>query len=110
MSRARYWWNPETKQLEELSSDWADTERRAPVVTEELVYGSARATDGADISSRKKHADYMRRNGLAMASDFSEHWKQKAAERQRVMSGDADTPARREAVGRALYEARRKRK
>jgi hypothetical protein len=33
------------------------------------------ATDGTDISSRAKHREYMRRNNLTTAGDFTDHWK-----------------------------------
>jgi hypothetical protein len=38
-------------------------------------YDGMRATDGTDISSRAKHRDYMRRNSLTTADDFTDHWK-----------------------------------
>lgn len=45
----------------------------APVMVDRF-YEGVRATDGADIGSRKKHREYMRRNGLAPADDFSPGW------------------------------------
>ncbi len=108
MSRRRYRFDEATKTMIEIGSDWTGAERRAQTPTEELTYGGARTTDGVDISTRKKHREHLQRNGLAMASDFTEHWKTKAAERARVASGDADTKERRETIGRALHEARRK--
>lgn len=55
----------------EVGDDWTDAERRAQTATEELTYGGARATDGTPINSRKKHREYLKRNGLTHASDFS---------------------------------------
>lgn len=56
-------------------------------------YDGLRATDGADISSRSKHREYMRANSLTTADDFSETWKRQAQERAVVMAGDDKTRA-----------------
>lgn len=71
----------------------------------------SRATDGTDIGSRAKERDYMRATGLAHASDFTQTW-QKAAEtkserRAGVVKVDRELT---ETVGRAAYEARRKKR
>lgn len=107
MARTRYVWDAEAKALVEVGADWTDAERRAQTVTEELVYGGARMTDGADVSSRKKHREYLKARGLAMASDFTETTArvqreklERAAERREI----------RETVGRALYELNTQRK
>lgn len=107
MPRTRYRFNEQTKQMEEVGSDWTDTERRAPVVTEELVYGGQRMPDGADVSSRKKHREYLKATGLAMASDFRETIPRVQAQKE---SRTAERREIRETVGRALYEARTQRK
>jgi len=44
-------------------------------------YDGLQATDGADISTRKKHREYMRRTGYTTADDFTNTWA--AAEKQR---------------------------
>lgn len=58
-----------------VDEDWTDAERRAQTSTEELTYGGAVATDGTPINSRKKHAEYLKREGLCMAGDFSDNWR-----------------------------------
>lgn len=50
-------------------------------------YDGLRATDGTDISTRTKHREYMKRNNLAMTSDFTETWKQAQKEREALRSG-----------------------
>jgi hypothetical protein len=90
----------------EVSEDWANTLPRAPVVTEELIYGGIRATDGTDISSRKKRREYMRRNGYADADDFRGEWAKAAKERERVRAGSFDKQARAEAIARAMEKRR----
>lgn len=107
MARTRYRYNPETKALEEIGSDWSDVERRAPVITEELVYGNQRMPDGSDVSSRKKHREYLRATGMAMASDFTETTPKVRAEND---SRARERREIRETVGRALHEVRTQRK
>ncbi len=70
MSRWRY--DPELKEMVEISADWSDVESRAPVVTEGIAYANLRTTDGVDLSSRKRHRDYMKANGLALTGDYRE--------------------------------------
>jgi hypothetical protein len=38
-------------------------------------YDGMQATDGADISTRAKHREYMRRHSLTTIDDFTGHWK-----------------------------------
>lgn len=50
-------------------------------------YDGLRATDGTDISTRTKHREYMKRNGLAMASDFKNTWASSQKEREALRTG-----------------------
>jgi hypothetical protein len=50
-------------------------------------YDGMRATDGTDISTRTKHRDYMKRNGLTMTDDFKQTWKAAAEERTALRNG-----------------------
>lgn len=106
--RGRYRYDADAGQVVAIDSDWTDTESRAQTPTEGIVYGNAQATDGADLSSRRKHRDYMKANGLSMAGDFKEHWQKKAKEREEVLSGRAGSKERREILGRTLHEMRQK--
>jgi hypothetical protein len=108
--RRRYRYDPELKAVVEIGSDWTDVERRAPAATEELTYGGMRATDGTDISSRKKHREYLKATGYAMASDFTESGKTAAAEREKFFRGEHRDPTIREDIGRALYQRERRKK
>jgi hypothetical protein len=51
-------------------------------------YENMRATDGTDISSRSKHRQYMKANGLTTADDFSKTWEKNAADRQAFRSAN----------------------
>lgn len=105
MSRWRY--DKDSKSMVEIGSDWTDTERRAPVATEELVYGNVGpATDGAPLNSRRKHRDYLQQNNLALASDYTETWKQAAKRREDFFAGRHKHEGLREAIGRAVDKVR----
>lgn len=98
--------NPETGQVEavQVDADWEGAERRAPVPTEEFVYGNACATDGTPINTRKRHREYLKATGLAMAQDFTETTAREKAKREAIAQGRLPDKQRREAVGRALYQ------
>ena len=105
--KRRYWWNPNTKRLEEV-------EPARPLSRLELNldthYDGIQATDGTDLSSRAKHRSYMQANGLAMADDFKEAWQAAAKERE----APPRIPGLRDSIGRAMYQmetqSRRKRR
>lgn len=96
MTRRSYWVNPETGELEELSADAEVTPRV------ELMLGGhyegLKATDGTRIDSRKKHADYMRINGVGLASDFKKTIATAPSQR-----AAAEKVARRETVARVTH-------
>lgn len=48
-------------------------------------YDGLRASDGADISTRKKHRDYMKRMGYATADDFKDTWAKSQRDRENYM-------------------------
>lgn len=105
----RYRYDPELKRCVEIGADWSDTEKRAPMPTEQLVYGGlGKATDGTPIDTRSKHRDYMKATGTTLAGDFTETWKKAADERAKFFKDGGDHRERREDVGRALYQARRR--
>jgi hypothetical protein len=91
----------------EVGADFTGAERRAQTGTEELTYGKAGvATDGTPIDSRRKHAEYMKRNNLTLADDFKGTWAKAEAERGAFFGGKDST--RRDAVGRAVYAPRKR--
>ena len=76
-------------------------------------YEGLRATDGADISSKAKHREYMRINGLTTADDYKETWAKAAEQRAAYFTdggGAAEHKERREQLGRAFYEAERRKR
>lgn len=95
----------------EVTEEWTNATPRAQTSTEELVYGNAIATDGTPINTRHRHREYLKANGLAMASDFKETLP-RAEQRRRdiaTVGGDqAMRRERREQVGRAAYELKQR--
>ncbi len=67
-------------------------------------YEGLRASDGADISTRKKHRDYMHRTGLTTACDFKNEWAAAEKKREKFFRAEPD-PVRRRDIERALHDA-----
>lgn len=67
-------------------------------------YDGMRTTDGIAIDSRSKHREYMRRTGLTTADDFKGQWEQDRKVRDDMFTTGGDHRARRDDVGRAVYE------
>lgn len=107
--RGRFVYDAAAGGMVEVGVDWEDPGR--PTTgrkSEDEIYGNLRATDGADISSRKKQRDYMRANNVTHADDYSPgYWEKASKERVAKATGQLDGPKRRELIHRAL-ERRRK--
>lgn len=67
-------------------------------------YDGLRASDGADISSRTKHRNYMNSKGLALASDFTQTWTQAYKERLKLRKGET-LPERKRDVAEVVERA-----
>lgn len=94
----------------EVGEEWVpDLGERQPVFTDRYMEGVA-ATDGTDISSRRKRAEYMRRNNLADADDFKESWSRAQQERAAFYRGERRDPALRHAIGKIEYELSKRRR
>lgn len=65
-------------------------------------YDGMRATDGADISTRTKHREYMHRTGLTTVDDFKGHFDRSVEKRREFLEGRA-TGSHREAIERAIH-------
>ena len=86
MIRRRYRYDPESGEMVEVT---AEPPRQADVRLSGLWgdrhYDGLRTTDGVDISSRKKHREYMKRTGLTTADDFKQSWDNARREREHYM-------------------------
>jgi hypothetical protein len=104
--RGRFIYDAVAGQVVEVGADWEERGRETGHKSEEEIYGSLTATDGSDISTRRRHREYMKANGLSLADDFKGHWEDAAKKREAVLSGEADRKERRELIGRVLHEAK----
>ena len=91
-------------ELIEVGPDYVPIERASNRYVGDSHYDGLRASDGADISTRTKHREYMRRTGLATVDDFGGHFKAEAARRERFFREGHD-PTRRPQIERAVSEA-----
>lgn len=66
-----------------------------------------RAPDGTDIGSRTKRRDYMRANGLADASDYTQQHQRDAQRRAEYFQGKHTNGKMEESIARALHGSRR---
>jgi hypothetical protein len=69
-------------------------------------YDGLRATDGADISSRKRHREYMKRHGLTTADDFKGQWDKAQRERDHYMTNGGSI--RRQDIAEAISKLQRR--
>lgn len=103
MTRKTWHYDPETKEMVEgpgprridghSGDGWLYSDR---------YLDGARAPDGTDISTRKKHREYMKKNNLTTADDFTETWKQKQKEREAFFKGDWDRDQRKRDIADAI--------
>ena len=86
--------------------DYALEEKQAlhaPILSGRF-YENTAATDGVDIGSRKRHREYMKQRGLAMADDFKGEWATAAKEREAIRKGTNDRRERRETIERIIHQ------
>lgn len=109
MARRRYVQLP-SGQLVEVTPDYQPTPRNADhVLWNDRHYDNMRATDGTDISSRAKHREYMRVNGLTTADDFKETWAKAAKERADYFTGKRGSVTK-EDIARAIHQLETRKK
>lgn len=102
MPRRRYVWDNDKQEMVEVAPDWTGAERRAPVPSEEGIYSNLRATDGTPLNSKRRHAAYLKANGLELTRHMKgehERWAKEQAAR-----ADGTHPKVREERKRQLYE------
>jgi hypothetical protein len=106
MSRRRYVWDTERSCLVEVTPDFVGQRRNEGHRSEEEVYGHCTATDGTDLSTRTRHREYMRQNGLTVASDYTGTWEKKGKELKAALTPGSghDSRQRMEDLGRARQE------
>lgn len=86
MTRKRYRYDPESGEMIEIEGGSPKRSANSTgALWNDRHYHGLQATDGTDISSRKKHRDYMKRTGLTTADDFQSSWAQAKQSRERYM-------------------------
>lgn len=65
----------------------APVEAKNASIMMDRFYENTCATDGTDIGSRRKHREYMRRNGLTTVDDFPKTWNGEAKNRAEYFTG-----------------------
>ena len=104
VKRGRYRYDPDTKSMVEMGAP-PPVEARTQI-SMDRHYENMAATDGTDIGSRRKHQEYMRRNGLAVADDFKGTWAKATQEREAYLQHGTDK-TRRADIERALHTRRK---
>lgn len=83
MTRRRYIQDPKTHELIEITDGYQPELRTdSGALWGDRSYDGLRATDGTDISSRTKHREYMKANGLTTTDDFKQTWAQAKEQRE----------------------------
>ena len=110
MAKRRFVQNSDTGELIEISQDYQPETRAQAhdgLLWNDRLYDGVRATDGADISSRAKHKEYMKRNNLTTIDDYKETWAKAEKKREDYRTAGKGGAVDREAVGRAIAELER---
>jgi hypothetical protein len=108
--RKTYHYDPTTKQMvagrgptraEGSGDGWRFSDR---------IYSGTpfKGHDGTIIDSKRKHREYMKRNNLTTADDYTGEWARAKERREAVYTGQHDKAARREQVVRAIEQLQRK--
>jgi hypothetical protein len=94
-------------QMREPPYDFVEvTNEYEPPRRDDLLYGDRgydglRASDGANISTRTKHREYMKRNGLTTMDDFAGQWAKERKARDDYFTGKRGSVNRQD-IARAI--------
>lgn len=106
MTRRRYIQDPTTLEMIEVTPDYVAPQRESArnrgALWNDRHYDGVKATDGTDISTRKKHREYMRTNNLTTVDDFKQTWAGAQKERERYYTQGGSI--RRSDVERAMHQ------
>ena len=106
MTRRRFVWSSADDCLVEVTPDYEQPSRdqaRNHLISD-AIYDGMKATDGTDISTRSKHREYMRRNGLTTMDDFSGEWAKAAKKRADYFQGKGGGAVTKDDIGRAIHQ------
>lgn len=111
--RRKYRYDPESGEMIEVGAATPPPAKKGALnhmggLWSDRHYDGMRATDGADISSRRKHREYMKRHGLTTADDFKETWARAQREREHYMQHGGSV--RKEDIRRAIDQVMQRRR
>jgi hypothetical protein len=87
VTRRRWIQDRKTGELIEVTDGYqAELRTDSGALWGDRSYDGLTATDGTDISTRTKHREYMKANGLTTADDFKNTWSQSQAKRERLFT------------------------
>lgn len=93
---ARRRWVQIDGKLIEVGLEYCHPDEKPPewhILGDKVYAGTRSPIDGADLSTRTKHATYMKDKGLAMVQDFPQTWDQMARNRY-----EGKDPTRKQAI------------
>ena len=110
--RRRYRFDPELGEMVELTGDYERELKKGALnhlgsLWGDRHYAGLQATDGADISTRKRHREYMRRTGYTTADDFTNTWAEAKKKREHYMQNGGSV--RKQDVYAAIEQLQNKR-
>lgn len=110
MTRRRYIQSPEPPyELIEVTADYqAPTRNDTGALWGDRHYDGLQASDGTDISTRRKHREYMKRHNLTTTDDFKQTWAQAQKTRENYFTRGGSIS--RADVERAMFNVAEKRR
>jgi hypothetical protein len=89
----------------EVSPDFVN--ERTVTAADSVLWNDRSYQDMGDprFASRKQHREYMKRNGLTTADDFTNTWQSAAKDRERALKGI--DPTRKRDIAEAFHRVRR---
>jgi len=85
-----------------------EPDRHDGLLYNDRIYDGLRADDGTDISTRTKHRDYMRQNGLTTMDDFKGEWATAEKRREEYYTGKRGSVSK-DDIARAIHQLESKR-
>lgn len=111
MTRRKYIQDPVTFEMIEVTPDYVPPPRESAknrgALWNDRHYDGVQATDGTDISTRKKHREYMKRHNLTTTDDFKQTWAQAQTARENYYTQGGSV--RRSDIERAMYQLNNRR-
>lgn len=103
MARRKFIYDPETKEMVEVSPDYQpEPKDRSDLLWNDRSYDGLKATDGTPIDSRAKHRAYMKLHGVTTVDDFKGTWERAQAARERYYTRGGTVT--KDDIGRVIHQ------